>query len=243
MQKLNNFNSVLSHIDPDDSTTWEGKNFLTLDVDWAHDEVISYAIDLIEQADASATWFITHETPMLDRLRENSKFELGIHPNFNELLAGNSNFSSSASEIVKRMKTIVPDCVSVRSHSLVQSERLVDVFCQAELSHISNFYIPESAEGLLQPWKLWDGMIAIPHCWQDNVSMRSNGSVRAPNSSLQKSIKVFDFHPIHIFLNNEHMDRYEKSRSYFQHPSQLRQFRNTERNGTKDVLSELLEIG
>ncbi len=71
------------------SPEWSDTVFLTFDVDWACDEVFADTIDLVEQADVCATWFITHGTPLLERLRENPKFGLGIHPNFNNILAGN----------------------------------------------------------------------------------------------------------------------------------------------------------
>lgn len=45
-------------------------------------------INLLKQADASANWFVTHDTPLQERLRSYPKFELEIHPNFNFLLQG-----------------------------------------------------------------------------------------------------------------------------------------------------------
>ena len=71
--------STLSNIDPADQATWEGKIFLTFDIDWACDEVIEDSIVLVESVGAAATWFVTHETPLLERLRNNPAFELGIH--------------------------------------------------------------------------------------------------------------------------------------------------------------------
>ncbi len=62
--------------------------FLTFDIDWACDGVLADTIDMVEQADICATWFVTHDTPLLNRLRKNPKFELGIHPNFNNILMG-----------------------------------------------------------------------------------------------------------------------------------------------------------
>ena len=66
--------------------SWDGKLFLTFDVDWCSDEVLSYTLDIVEKYDINSTFFITHQTALLDRMRENPKIELGIHPNFNPLL-------------------------------------------------------------------------------------------------------------------------------------------------------------
>lgn len=47
------------------------KPFLTFDIDWASDAVLEYCIDILEQANVRVTWFATHQTPLLDRIREN----------------------------------------------------------------------------------------------------------------------------------------------------------------------------
>ena len=52
---------TLSRIDPADESTWRGKVFLTLDLDWAHDEVVRECIDLVERAGVHATWFVTRK--------------------------------------------------------------------------------------------------------------------------------------------------------------------------------------
>jgi hypothetical protein len=64
---------------------------------------------------------------------------------------------------------------------------------------------------------LWNGMIRVPYCWEDDIfcTYRERG-VPEPDvtASAQRSgLRVFDFHPIHIFLNTESMKRYEQTRS------------------------------
>jgi len=118
---------LIKNINPNKPSTWEDYLFLTFDIDWAHDEVLSYTIDLVEEADVYATWFVTHDTPLLERLRENPKFELGIHPNFNNILAGkyDPDNGKSAEQVIDKLLSIVPEARSVRSHSLTQSSKLV----------------------------------------------------------------------------------------------------------------------
>ena len=56
---------------------------ITLDVDWAPDDVISSVAEILLKNKIKSTWFITHQTPLLHFFRENDNyFELGIHPNF-----------------------------------------------------------------------------------------------------------------------------------------------------------------
>lgn len=61
--------------------------YLTFDIDWAHDTILEYTVDLLEKHEVAATFFVTHDTPVLNRLRDNPLFELGIHPNFNPLFS------------------------------------------------------------------------------------------------------------------------------------------------------------
>ena len=54
-------------------------------------------------------------------------------------------------------------------------------------------------------------------------------------------MKVFDFHPIHVFLNTESLNRYERARPFFQNPKELIKHRY-EGYGTRNRFIELLEL-
>ena len=130
--------SKISKIVPQKLETWEKKVFLTFDLDWAHDEVISDTMDLINESGVSSTWFVTHKSPILAKLRKQENIELGIHPNFYH--APHQSFENQVQPkaVLSELLDVVPDAKSVRSHSLFHSERLVDVFYDFGLSHISN---------------------------------------------------------------------------------------------------------
>lgn len=229
---------LLPHIDPHRPESWEGKRFLSFDIDWAHDDVLADTIAMVEQAGIPATWFVTHDTPLLAVLRANPKFALGIHPNFNELLNGSPRAGADAGAILDALMQIVPEAKVIRSHSLAQSERMVDAFHARGLSHISNFFIPAES-GPLRPWHVWDGMVCIPHGWQDNVSMRMHGRMQPPQ--WQGGVQVYDFHPIHVFLNSENVARYESARADFRDPAALLSHRGTDANGARFTLQRVME--
>ena len=232
--------SLLAAIDVANPMTWQGKIFLTFDIDWANDSVLADTIDLVERAAVPATWFITHPTPLIERLRSNLNFTLGIHPNFNGLLSGlQGDNGSSAKAILHNLLELVPEAKVVRSHSLVQSEMLVDLFNECGITHISNFFIPEDT-GPQRPWCLWDEIICTPHVWQDNVSMRLNGLVQPPVGG--DGLQIYDFHPIHVFLNTECVYRYESARPFFHQPDELIEHRLKSGRGTRDVLLRLLGL-
>jgi hypothetical protein len=137
--------SLIRKIAADSHNTWRNKAFLTVDVEWSCDSVLCDSIDLVEDAGVPATWFVTHETHLLQRLRSNPLFELGIHPNFNPLLDGEADRGESAIDVVDRLMQIVPEARSVRSHSLTSSSRLQEVFRSAGLTHEMNTLIPDTS--------------------------------------------------------------------------------------------------
>ena len=213
----------------------------------AHDAVLEDTIGLVEGFDAAATWFITHDTLLLGKLRKNPSFEIGIHPNFNYLLDGKDNLGQNATEVVQRLRDIVPEATSIRSHSITQSSRLLDTFKQNGLTHDVNHFIPSYTNIRLRPWRLWNDICRVPYSWEDDVHIlyESMGipqqSPRDIALSVEQGLKVFDFHPIHVFLNTESLDRYERTRTLHHNPKELIKHRY-EGYGTRNRLIELLEL-
>lgn len=233
--------ATISDISPEHPVSWEKKLFLTFDIDWACDDVVADCISLVEQADVAATWYITHDTPLLHRLRDNPKFELGIHPNFNFLLMGDSRNGSNAEEVVDRLLRIVPEAKSIRSHSMAQSSVLLDLFKNKGLTHDANHFIPAQAGLNLRPWRLWNGMIKIPYFWEDDLACIYEKKTKIQELKENADLKVFDFHPIHVFLNTENIDRYDSCRHVLSNVNALRGFVNKKEKGVRDSLGELLE--
>ena len=210
---------TLSSIVVEDVSGWTGTPYLTIDFDWASDGVLADSIDLVEEYGVPTTWFVTHDTPLLARLRDVQFFELGIHPNFNYLLIGDDRAGRDAAEVIDRLLTIVPEAKSVRSHSTTQNSALLDLFVRYGLSHESNTFLPFQAGVPLKPWRLWSGLTRVPYFWEDDVECFYGLGSRAwtlHDLFEMEGIKVFDFHPIHIYLNTEHMNRYERTKGSHQ---------------------------
>ena len=234
---------TISSVRVDDPATWEGRTFLTFDIDWAHDAVIQYAIDIVERAEIPATWFVTHATPAIARLRTNPAMELGIHPNFLPLLMqGNIANGATAEEVVDRLLEIVPEAKSVRSHSLIQSGRLLELFRDKGLTHEANAFIPEQSGIPLRPWIDWFGMVKVPYFWEDDFWCESPESSEPHELKGRAGIRGYDFHPIHVFLNTESLDRYERARLAFQNPEMLAGHRNGAGDGVCDMLRQVLAL-
>jgi hypothetical protein len=224
-------------------TDWAGAPYLSIDIDWAHDEILADTIDLVEAYRVPVTWFVTHDTPLLARLRSNPDFELGIHPNFNFLLGGDDRAGRDAAEVLDRLLAIVPEAKSVRSHSTTQNSGLLDLFARRGLTHECNSFIPVQSGIELKPWRLWSELTRVPYLWEDDVACLYGPDGDWPMSRLLglRGIKVFDFHPVHIFLNTEHMDRYEKTRAWHRSPQELSAHRY-EAEGTRTRFLEYLRL-
>lgn len=238
---MSNLFQNISGISCSRKESWQNSLFLTFDVDWAHDEVISDVVDLLESYDVPATWFVTHKSPVLDRLRANPKFELGIHPNFNFLLEGDSRNGRNASEVVDRLLEFVPGCKSIRSHSICQSSRLTNLFQERGMEFESNDYMSFTQAFEIKPWTAESGMIKVPYFFSDELTCLSDSCLSMNDLAKFPGLKIFDFHPIHVYLNTESLDRYTRTRSLHKDPDALLQHRY-EGYGTRSRLIELLEL-
>ncbi|MEB3286043.1 MAG: hypothetical protein VKJ04_00925 [Vampirovibrionales bacterium] len=217
----------LADVDLAQPETWQGKQVLTFDIDWASDDVLTYTIDLLAEASLPATFFVTHDTPVLERIRQNPQWELGIHPNFNPLFSGEAG---SVSEILAKIKMVVPEAVSLRSHSLTTSGRWLEFYRQYGIKFVSNVYMP--GQDGIRPYAHINGLIECPEFFADDGYLYMID--QAKRAGIEPAVlchpdfvglRVYDFHPIHIALNSESLSRYEETRSFHQDWKQLHQAR------------------
>jgi len=232
--------ATISSIDPAMEETWAGRTFLTFDLDWAHDEAIYRTIDIVEAAEVSATWFVTHDTQTIERLRGNPKFELGIHPNFLPLLQGSDEKGRNAREVTERILSIVPEAKSVRSHSVVRSTRLLEMFVELGITHECNDFIPLESGMELRPWRDFYGIVRVPYFWADDFYASEYVNVPLEEISARPGLHCFGFHPIHVYINTDKMARYEGARESFQDMERLAVHRNFTNFGVLNFLASLL---
>ena len=222
--------------------------YLTFDVDWACDEVLARTLDILEQEDVPATIFVTHNTPLLARMRQNPRLELGAHPNFIPLDLARSDvsqFLDYARGVLQTYKTLVPEATTVRAHGLTQNSRLLDLMAEMGYTRESNLLITLSSGMNLRAFYHWNGMMRVPYFWEDDIHCvemeRGSWSSWDTTPFLDNPcLKVFDFHPIHIYLNTENLARNESARPYFQQPEKLAALVNTETRGDHDFLQDLI---
>lgn len=239
---VSKFNANISDIIPENQKSWHKKVFLTCDIDWAPDEVIDYTVKFIKEnapKDAKVTFLVTHETDILQDLQNDDQFELGIHPNFNNLLDGTVGTDTTSYEIIENLMKIVPEAQVIRNHSCVTSFRIEDLFTEFGLSFNLNHFIPMASEITLKPWYNWNRLIQVPYIWQDDMYLMYGNSMKLETILSKQGICVINFHPIHLFLNTKNMTHYQEAKKSYHNYNELKKFINPN-DGIKLQLRSML---
>ena len=173
---------------------------ITLDVDWAPDHVIDAVAAQLIDAQVRATWFVTHASAAVDRLRDHAElFELGIHPNF---MAGSSH-GVTVAEVIGHCMALVPDARVMRTHGLVQSSRLFSEVLSLSPIRIDSSLMLRRHPGLQAVAQPFEGgvLTRLPVWWEDDIEQIApdpNWFVTAP---APPGLRILNFHPVHVMLN------------------------------------------
>ena len=217
---------------------------LTLDIDWAPDIAIDTVARRLVSEEVRATWFVTHKSAAVERLREfPALFELGIHPNF---LPGSSH-GSSTTEVLDHCAQLVPDAVSMRSHAVFQHGRLYNEILERTGVRIdSTTFLPEMehVRVLDQPTTAGD-LRRIPFVWADDYELAKPDPMWNVNRFDERpGLHILMFHPIHVYMNTpsfEHYERVKRSDAFRRNTSAsgLAKLRH-DGNGIATVFDDLL---
>jgi peptidoglycan/xylan/chitin deacetylase (PgdA/CDA1 family) len=174
---------------------------LTVDIDWAPDWMVARMAATLEAHGVPATWFCTHASPALARLRERPDlFELGVHPNF---LPGSTHGAAPA-EVLDHVMAIVPEAVSARAHCFVQSSLLlVELRRRTPVRIDSSTFLPD-VEGLrpVRHRTAAGEVVRIPATWCDDYEPeRPRPDWRLERLLGRPGVSVAVFHPARVCLN------------------------------------------
>ena len=179
---------------------------ITIDCDWAPDFILEHVFKILQKYNVKSTWFITNDTPIIEKIRKSNLFELGIHPNFNP----NSTQGKDPDDILRNLTSLIPSATSIRTHSLYQSSKLIEKFHKFGLKNDSSIFLPKTPN--ITPHFLKHiNLMRFPYFWEDDYEMLekpSNWSIDNLNLK-SKGLKIFNFHPIHIHLNSINFQKYE----------------------------------
>lgn len=205
---------------------------LTFDTDWVHESALDYLIGILDNYNQEATFFATNEYRVF--LTNGFCHEIGIHPNFNYLLTnGITNYES----IINELFQIYPKSKGFRSHSLTTSSLILNYIHELGFVYDSNQFHPLGA-ALYQDYSK---LFRFTHNYVDLGHLMDGSKLTFHNMNLSTMyLNVFDFHPIHIFLNTPTIEFYNEHK-HLTSSSKLGLFRNTNERGVGDLFIELLD--
>lgn len=79
--------------------------------------------------------------------------------------------------------------------------------------------------------------------WEDDIHwMYKNGFDDLKIDLQSEGLKIFNFHPVHVFLNTVDEIHYQQAKPNYQQPAKLKKHENKGSvKGTKDALLDLIE--
>jgi hypothetical protein len=186
---------------------------ITIDLDWAPDFAISFTSAILLKNHVRATWFITHDSPAVRNLMAHPDlFEVGIHPNF---MPGSTQ-GKTITNVLENMLKIVPDAKSARTHGLFQSSNIMREMAV-------NFHIENDVSIFLwqTPYILPTSLafnavrlMRIPYFWAEEEEMAAPMPFSLENRFHNwPGLRVYNFHPIHVFLNSGSIRNYQQLKS------------------------------
>ena len=189
------------------------KNFhLTFDVDWAPDFAIEYCLKILKEKKIKATFFATHETDLNQEIIKQGH-GLGIHPNF----LNDSSHGNSTCQIIEKCLSFAPNAKTLRTHSLVQSTPLFyEIFYNFPQLNLDLSIFMNNAEHVERiKWHFNDvSFYRINYNWEDDAQFHDK-NFKWSKAHFPGSTSIFDFHPIHVYLNSKDNFNYNNLKKDF----------------------------
>ena len=199
---------------------------ITSDIDWAHDEVIKYMLSILDEYDIKITFFCTHKVEIKDM----NKHELAIHPNFTK--------DRTDRETIQELMSLYPEAKGTRSHTLYIHSGLFEIYQEFGLEYDSNYILSNQ---IIEPFFIANNVLELPIFFEDDSHFLKSENFDLSQFDLKgNGLKIFNFHPIHVFLNTQKISDYTKAKKYLHEPAKLEKFKNTNKEGTNDLFTSLL---
>lgn len=200
---------------------------LSSDLDWAPDETINYFLDILDEYKCKITIFGTHKINY-------RQHEIALHPNTFK--------HKDHLEAIKEIHQVFQEAKGVRMHGLQVWNRLLLDLPKFNLKYDSTYFMPDQK---IKPYEIFPGVIELPIYWEDDLAMIRN-SLKINKDRLKEQqtsdyLYLYNFHPIHIYMNTYDMKFYESWKSNYQIPVELQKRRNQEKYGADNALRDILD--
>ena len=199
---------------------------LSLDSDWAHPEITTFALELLEREGVPFTFFATEDQSIFS----SSLSEIAWHPNFERL---------NAYDELKMFQNLFPEAKGLRPHRLSMPGDCLDAIQSSGIQWVSSHFDPDSKK-----IKSWKGVLPdIPIFWGDGLYLKFGAQPGLDKLEFEETdIVVINFHPIHLFLNTSSMSHYQFAKIGYDNPCYLRNCINNEELGVRNILEYILEF-
>jgi hypothetical protein len=224
--------------------SWQGKKIVSFDIDWAVDKAIEECLALVTSSGIKATFFVTHSSPVVNKLKNEKGIELGIHPNFDGLINKDPD-SKNSDEIIKELKSFIPSAQVIRSHGMTHSGRWLPLYKNNELKFSSQYFM--NGVNTIQPFSHLNGVVEVPvyfaddgFIWESDHKGWDVNLERFSFKGIEDYLCVYNFHPIHIALNTHSFDFYNSTRESHKEYSKIKEVQNKTHPGSRDLLELLI---
>ncbi len=202
---------------------------VTSDTDWAHQDIWNYMQDILSEYGIKATVFCTN------KLSVSKDHEIAIHPFF-------KNYETEK-DVLEDLLRIYPTARGIRSHRLRISSEILDTCSKLGLKYDSSYQMIWQKTF---PFYIRKNLIELPIYFMDDLNIIFKKGFTLKNHGLHNSkdtlssMKIFIFHPIHVYLNTNDLSHYRMVKDMTQKPDLLVKFRNKGK-GTCSLFITLLD--
>jgi len=179
---------------------------LSFDIDFAPDYMLADVLDRLDAAGVGGTFFVTHPTPLLERIAASPAHELAIHP-------FNSPESTQGDGLADIADTLVELCTAAgapapagnRFHRLQFAYRDLNVLAERGIRYDCST-IRLNAPYQLPAHHADLGITLMSYSWEDGTYEAVSGATGAPMEAAgidltSPGMKILTFHPLNIYLN------------------------------------------
>lgn len=166
---------------------------LTADVDWAPDYAVDDYVSIIADAGMQASVYATHDSDALRGIDD--VIEVGLHPDNTR-----PHPEHGLNRKILDLKELYPSAVGVRCHRNFFGQNIAQQAVAADLTYDASVFLWQHPH--LRPWKDQYGLIRMAYNWEDGIQAdyglpwdMSHVPFDGPG------MKVFNFHPIFVYLN------------------------------------------
>lgn len=170
---------------------------VTLDMDWASEPAIGFAIDYFEARGVPLTLFTTHPSARVKTAC--AAHEVGLHPFFGP----ESDHGDSVAAVIESVGRLDHNISAFRCHRFATSNEVLERLSAEGMKSCSN--ICTDLE-VVAPFRNRCGLLEVPIFMEDGSYLRNGHTLEdaglLTQGSLPSTPRVFLIHPMHLCLNS-----------------------------------------